>query len=192
MNRFNAALGSTLQGDLHLVVVDANKVVDADNYHLALLSYWLSPEFGKNALSKNGIVIVIGTADGKTVKWARASTGMPMGNEAMLLQLQRDLQGAQITPEELLGWSTATVSGGSVVTQLPKSLLADILWGTNKYQRVRMKEHGEGSPGYEYLLKELQPTTGQYVGILVCIFLAGLIAWAICARIGLPRMRRFR
>ena len=25
-----------------------------------------------------------------------------------------------------------------------------------------------------------------------CIFLAGLIAWAICARIGLPRMRRFR
>src|SRR5262249_8758701 len=83
INKYDAALGVSLQGDLHLVIVDANKVGSPDDYSQALIAYWQSQEFGKDALSKNGIVVVVGTKDGQTVAWARAGTGMPVGNEAL-------------------------------------------------------------------------------------------------------------
>ena len=85
----DAALGSTLQGDLHLVIVDAKKISDPDNYSNALVAYWLSPKFGKDALSKNGIVVVLGTSDGKTVDYTYAAgadllTGQTVGHNQSL------------------------------------------------------------------------------------------------------------
>lgn len=190
MMRFNGALGTSLQGDLHLVVVDANKIQSPDNYHQALVAYWLSPEFGKNALSKNGIVVILGTRDGKTVEWARASTGMPLGNENLMVQIGSDMKGVELTPDAVLGHPTATVTGErSVKIQLTQSALEKLLWGPNKYQRVHMKSQGENSAGFEYLLKELEPTGSQKVWILVVTFICGLIAWGICLIAGVPRYR---
>lgn len=192
INRFNAAFGTLLQGDLHLVVVDANKVTNPDNYAGALTAYWQSAKFDKEALSKNGVVVVLGTKDGKTVDWARATTGMPMGNEHLLLQIQHDLKGADLNPATLIGNPTAkVVSNSKVEVSLTSSALEEILWGRNKFERVRMGGD-DGESGFKYLLTEIEPTFGQKVFILVMMMFFAAIAWGVCIYAGDDVFRRFR
>jgi len=192
INRFNAAFGTLLQGDLHLVVVDGNKVDNADNYIGALTAYWQSEKFGKQALSKNGVVVVLATKDGKTVDWARASTGMPLGNEHLLLQVQYDLKGVALDPVSLLGNPTAkVVSADKVQVTLSSSVLEKVLWGQNQFKRVRMKGD-DGESGFLYLLTEIEPTFGQKVGILCMMMFFAAIAWGICIVAGDNVFRRFR
>jgi hypothetical protein len=189
--RFNAALGQTLQGDLHLVIVNADKVLDRDNYAGALAAYWQSPEFGKDALSKNGIVVVLGAKDGK-VAWAIATTGMPMGNEHLMLEIRNSLKGVAVDAEELLGRPYATINGGGVDVHNTQGALEKIIWGKNKFQRVHMTDkHGNGV-GYEYLLKELKPTGGQQAGILVVVFFLSGLAWGLCIYLGPDTYRQIR
>lgn len=119
--RFNGKLGGTRRGDLHMVVVDAAKVTDPDRYALAMESYWQSPTFGKHTLSKNGIVVIIGAADGK-VTWARGFTGMPEGNE-LVLQKFHNLAGTPMTPAAIFGPSgvgqAAFAATTSITTPAP-------------------------------------------------------------------------
>ncbi len=192
LNKFDAALGSSLQGDLYLVIVDANKIPDPDNYSLALTAYWESKAFDRDALSKNGIVVVLGTKDGRTVSWARATTGMPEGNEEMLLDVQNNLKGASLDPQTILGQPQARLVGDNLQLLHTSGALENILWGTHKFQRVHMDAHGQGAVGYKYLMRELQPTTGQRIGILLVMTLFGIIAWVVCIFHGAPAYRYHR
>lgn len=193
INRFNAALGTSLQGDLHLVVVDSGKVTNPDNYLGAIMAYWQGDKFERDALSKNGIVIVVGTKDGKTIDWARAATGMPIGNEHLMVQIQSDLKGAALDPKSLLGNPVAKVlSDDKVSVSTSDGLLEKIVWGANKFTRVHMKPR-DGDGGFAYLLYELEPTTGQKAGILFAVLFFGCIGWFICIMVGDPGRRiRFR
>ncbi len=191
INRFNAALGTSLQGDLHLVVVDSNKVTNSDNYLGALMAYWQGDAFKKDALSKNGIDIVVGTKDGKTIEWARSATGMPVGNEHLMVQIQNDLKGAALDPKSLLGYPVAKVLSDDKVSVITSDgLLEKILWGQNKFSRVHMKPR-DGDGGFAYLLYELEPTSGQKTAILFAVLFFGLIGWGICIMVG-DNTRRFR
>lgn len=182
--RFNSALGQTLQGDLHLVIVNADNVLDRDNYGGALVAYWQSPEFGKNALSKNGIVVIIGAKDGK-VAWANAYTGMPMGNEQLMLEIRNSLPGTAVDAEAILGSAYARLAGGGTVTvHNTQGALEKLIWGTNKFKRVHMTDKNGNGVGYGYLLTELEPTTGQQCWILVVVFIFSGIAWGICIAAG--------
>lgn len=195
INRFDGALGTTLQGDLHLVIVDANKVTDPDNYAGALFAYWQSAAFGKDALSKNGIVVILGTKDGETVAWARASTGMPEGNEALLVDIQNNLKGAKLDPGSILGHPQATVVGDSVrIAHLdPQGALEKELWGAHRFTRVHMGKPGQpGNVGYSYLLREIEPTGWQRFWILFVTCLFSCVAWGICIVHGAPRYRSYR
>ena len=193
INRFDAALGSQLQGDLHLVLVDANKVTDPDNYSLALFAYWQSKEFDKDALSKNGIVVVLGSEDGQTVKWARAGTGMPEGNEALLTDIQNQLPGTRLDPQVILGNPTAALVNGGVQVTHTDGVLEKVLWGANAFKRVHMGKPGQpGNVGYSYLLQEIEPTGLQCFLIVLCQVLMSGIVWGVCIAYGAPRMRGFR
>lgn len=191
MDYFDGAFGLDLQGDLHLVIVDANKVTDPDNYTGALGAYWQSPEFDKDALSKNGVLVVLGTTDGTTVAWSRAVTGMPKGNELLLIDLRDNLAGSKLTPQEILGPPTGELYVDQATNQVKVRLihsqakLDQILWGANKYQRVRMTD-------YEYLRHEIEPTFGQQLAILFVCLLFGCIAWGICIYYGPETYHRFR
>jgi hypothetical protein len=190
INRFDAALGVTLQGDLHLVIVDSNKVSDPDNYMGALAAYWQSPAFEKDALSKNGIVVVLGTKDGRTVEWARAVTGMPEGNEPMLLAIRNELPGTPLDTESVLGNPRASLAGNSVQISHGQGALEKIIWGPHAFKRVRMGKPGEeGNVGYSYLLRELEPTGWQRFWILLVCLLFSLVAWGICIAHGAPAYR---
>jgi hypothetical protein len=180
INRFNAAFGMAKQGDMHLVLVRADQVDNPDYYASAVSAYWQSA-FKKDSLSKNAIVIVAGVSDGK-ISWARASTGMPIGNEALILQIQNELPGTEVTPEKLLGVPTATINGEEVSYTLPDGKLGQLLW---KFERVCMRcdgKDGATKPGYVYLLNQVQPDGMQKFLIVLAVVAASGVVWYIVLR----------
>lgn len=215
--KLNGAVGNDLRGDLHVVLIDASKVsVSPEDYSNALLGYWQSTEeFGRDALGKNAIVMVIAveaykpsTAVSPTpaatttptpeatattapavekpsiavgtpvVKWAKAMTGMPIGNEALIQQVSSQLPGTPID-QNLFGNPKYDIAGGKVVHS--DGVIENILWGPNKFERVSMdaKDADDHGTGFSYLSEEWQPDGGTMAiifiigGILSALALAG-------------------
>lgn len=187
---FNAAFGTDLQGDLHFLIVNANKVRDPDDWFGALNANWQSKKQGKHAISKNGVIVAVGTTDGKTIAWARAQTGMPLGNEALLTQIQSDLKGQRLDPMVVLGHPVGIVRqvGGKWKAKVNPGdgILAKDAWGTNRFVRVCMacKSKGDKGLGYGYLNGEIQPSTGAKVAIFFVAFVLCLAVWGAMLAIG--------
>jgi hypothetical protein len=207
LGRFNGHLGSDRRGDLHIVAVDAGVVDSPDQYSLALESYWQSPDLGKNTLSKNGIAVVLGVED-DTVKWARAFTGMPAGNERVVVDINNDLPGSPFTPEAVLGAAgtgktktavapvPAEQSGADKLTELgqtvtgqaptaaPDATTTTPAATTAKSLDEVMLAAGGGyervhMADYEYLKSEIQASTASKVWVTVIgLFLSAGI-WAL-------------
>jgi hypothetical protein len=186
-----AALGSELQGDLQVVVTNAKEINDnPDAYAIALKAYWQDVSvFDRDAFSKNSIGIVVGTTDGKTIAWARAFTGMPLGNEALTVALRSDLKGVALTPDTLFGVVHGEFQTGKPPVRSVRTggALPAILWGDanppTKFERVSMtaNDKTDHGGGFLYLSSEIQPTDTQRIIIILCAFLLGLMAWGVCA-----------
>jgi hypothetical protein len=122
---FNAQFGTLKQGDMRVVCIQASALpasISPEDYIRALKAHWQS-DFGKDALPKNAVVLVMAVDDANTtIKWARAETGMPIGNHEMLDALNFRLGGQPFDPDKVFGQTTATVSqveGKPKVTYLP-------------------------------------------------------------------------
>lgn len=198
----NAALGAELQGDLHLVIVQNPEISgNPDRYTLALKAYWQNAKtFGDNTISKNAIIVVVGTTDGKKVEWARATTGMPLGNEFMLVALKENLKNATLNPEVLIGkvrgefYEEEKDDGAKKlkvgVVHSKTGIVARTLWGlddlSTKFRRVSMtaNDTDDVGGGFLYLKSEIQPTTTQKTWIAVVVFVLSLVVWIAFAAIG--------
>lgn len=181
LSKLNAAVGTELLGDLHVVIIDQSAVSSPDEYAGALSAWWQSKEFGKEALSKNGIGVVLGT-DGQTVTWARAFTGMPLGNEDMIQDLRSKLEGQALDPATLFGSPVASFGEGpdyprGVKVTHGNGVLEQVLWGPHRFERVCMECDGEDGAGFKYLKEELEPDAGQRRNILIPIILIELLTW---------------
>ncbi|MBI3572448.1 hypothetical protein HY091_02885 [Candidatus Kaiserbacteria bacterium] len=199
--RLNAALGMELQGDVEIVIVrNASVDADPDSYALALKAYWQDKgTFGKDTLSKNGIGIVVGTTDGSTVSWARAFTGMPLGNEQMVVALESGLKGVPLTPATLIGSITTTYTTVNdtraqqsrvIVRSRHTGAIASVLWGDSdpsmRFLRISMggdDKNGHGS-GFLYLNSEIVPTESQQRWIAFIIFFLSCGVWWVAAMVG--------
>lgn len=184
--RLNAALGSDLQGDMHVVLMPANKVSNPDDYIAALKSYWMS--LGKWSISKNGIILAIGvSADGKTVEWSRAATGMPEGNGGMEEALKSRPKGVPFSPNVLFGNVSTSIhkNGNKLKVRydhnsaglVGKTILIDF-----PYKRPCMKCEDAGDEGTGYVeLKDLVPvkTGAKIFMFFVVLFLSLGIWWAL-------------
>jgi hypothetical protein len=182
--RFNAAFGSELQGDLHVVLVGPGVTNNPDDFTGALNAYWTGTELGQDAISKNALVVVIGT-DGTTVQWARAFTGMPRGNEALVLDIQNQLKGQPLDADTLFGNPVGTIANGKLagVTHY-NGALEKTVWGVNQFKRVCMTCKQEGGSSFTYLGSEIQPNTGQKVVIVLAAMFLSLIVWGLLLAIG--------
>ena len=190
---FNAALGSKLQGDLYLVIIQ-NALIskNPDEYAIALKAYWQNIEqFGKNAFSKNGIAILLGTADGETVSWARAFTGMPLGNEELAVAVMGNLKGAVLDSENLLGDIQRFSSKRG-----NKGKLEDIIFGlteeSTKFRRISMsaQDKDDVGLGFLYLMSEIRPTdTQQIILVIIALLLCGS-GWTVSVFVGVRNFRR--
>ncbi len=204
LSYLNAGIGTELEGDLHLVIVKNDEVsANPDEYLLALKAYWQNPKFfQKNAISKNSIIVLVGTSDGNSVSWARAITGMPLGNEHMTATIRESLSGSPLTPESLIGkiqgkfvfrMSENNLRHQTAELVHGKGMLNRIFWGlddpSSKFQRVRMR-------GFEYLKSEIELTRKQKIWIAIGAFLASMLAWIAAILVGerawpyAPRWRR--
>lgn len=172
----NAELGRSLQGDLHVVIVKG--IADPDGYIMALKSLWQNADsLDRNTASKNTILVAIGTDDGRTVSWARAVTGMPMGNELLSTRLRNDFKGMPLTPDSVLGQTHAHLSNGRIDSVSVSGGLAAYVLRQTPFQRVHMAD-------YQYLKKEIRPSTAGYVWTtLLSIFVCSL-AWIPAIVIG--------
>lgn len=202
---FNAGFGAELEGDLHLVVSrDARISQNPDAYLLALKAFWQNPKvFGKDAISKNSLIVVLGTNDGISVSWARAITGMPLGNERLMAEVRDSLKGIPLIPESLLGdvrgkfvsrKGSDQIFHASVASEDRGSgALAKIIWGLDssatKFQRVHMGKK-DGTGGFEYLANEIELTRKQRIGILLTAFFAAMAVWFIAVLAGDRPWRR--
>lgn len=177
---FNAALGSELRGDLHIVLVPSDKVGDSKDYITALKAYWTS--LGKWSISKNGIILALGiSADGKTVQWVRADTGMPYGNNAMISGLE-SFQNFPADPVTLLGnitASVATIGGKPEVTYNHGSqgLAGKIIFSDYPYKRPCMKceDAGETGVGYTNLKDAVPVSTGSKILMFIIVLFLSLV-----------------
>lgn len=190
---FNEELGPKLYGDLHLVLVGDPKIVDRpDEYSQALKAYWQNRKvWNDNALMKNAIVVIVGTRDGKTISWVRATTGMPLGNESMIEYLD-SINHGPLTPEFLLGnlpeQFHPDISKGPHIGLDTTGAIKRIVFGLDssdtKFRRVSMSgksANGGIGAGYLYLKNELRPTSSQEHWILFFSILFSSIIWVVAA-----------
>jgi hypothetical protein len=182
--RFNASLGSELQGDLHVVLVPAFKVSNPDEYISSLKAYWQN--LGKWSISKNGIILVIGAStDGSTVAWSRATTGMPGGNGEMLEALKLKLTGTPLDPDVLLGNVGATVhtAGGKpkvVYDHNSAGTIGKIVFTDYPFKRPCMKCKGANDKGVGYVdLKDFVPiSTGAKILMFGVVLFLSCLVWS--------------
>lgn len=187
LSYFNAALGSRLEGDLHLVITNNKDIVaNPDNYTLALKAYWQNTEIhGKDTLSKNAIVVVC-IVEGEKITWARSFTGMPIGNEMMMTKIDACLRGADFKPETVIGnlkarWTKKKKGAG---------ILEDIIFGlsdkSTRFKRISMsaKDVNDEGTGFMYLISEIQPTSLQKILIYIFTFFFCGIGWVLAIMIG--------
>lgn len=190
LGNLNSAVGSELQGDIHLVLVNSPKVTNPDEYVIALKSYWQNPiYFGKNSLPKNSIGVVLGT-DGKTVTWARGFTGMPLGNEELVTDIY-SLKGSDFNSMNILGNVKRVKGKGGYDTIHTLGLLENIIYGyknkANKFKRVSMekKDKWDNGSGFVYLMNEIEPDNSTMIGCLILSVILSIIGWVIVAMVDL-------
>lgn len=190
--RFNAAVGSRLHGDVRLVLANSPDIhARPDEYLMALKAHWQDRNvFGRHSLPKNAVVVVVGTRDNLTVDWARAITGMPLGNEHMLFSIQNRLKGVSFTPEGVLGTLQASLVGRAIQVSHGNGALERVVFGIDepvtRFQRVSMsaRDPGDAGTGFLYLMQQIQPTGKQKAFILIATFFGSLLIWFACAVIG--------
>jgi hypothetical protein len=172
VNHLNSQLGSELQGDLHVVVVPASEISSPADYATALLADWQSRRMDKEGLAKNAILLVIGvSADGKSVEWTQAKTGIPEGNGPMLVALSNDLDGKAFDPVSLIGRPTAHTDGDKVAFTPSKGQVEQIVLRDYPFQRPCMmcKDKDDHGLGYVYLKDSaLLPGWAEPV-VVICV-----------------------
>jgi len=189
LSYLNAGFGTELQGDVHLVITQ-NASIQPDSYITALKAYWSNPAvFDDDAISKNSVIIALGAKDGK-VAWARAITGMPLGNELMLHEIQSKLVGVPMTPNDVIGYVASEFYTKDGKTKA-RSVAADgglyrILWGldnpASKFKRVSMSggDKDDNGSGFGYLSEEIQPSDTQQLFIMLIALIPIATAFVCC------------
>lgn len=194
--RFNGAFGSELQGDLHLVIINSQDAKnEPDAYVNALKAYWQNPEvWGDDTFAKNGYLVVIGTTDGLTVDWARATTGMPEGNYESQIHIRNNSESISLTPAAILGNIKGEVyvrdDGKTKVRTIHTAtpgFLEKVLFGldevSTKFIRVSMSadDPEDIGSGFLYLDSQIEPKDGQKHLIVGITFVIGLMVWFFLA-----------
>ena len=178
----NGLFGDQLYGDLHVIFVPSN--VNADEYKNSLAAYWSSTKLlGKDTASKNTFVTVFGVK-GDTVEWARAFTGMPIGNEA-LIQDVLSLKGDKVDAS-LIGRPHADLNTGKRVSG--NGALEGLLWGSHAFERVSMSGDGDATGGFSYLRGDIQVSTTTYVWSSIVNFFVWALALGLIIALVLPML----
>jgi hypothetical protein len=196
---FNAALGSELRGDLHLVMIDTSLVDSPTHYLNALKAHWLGDDFGRRAIAKNAIIVVAGV-DGDMVEWGIASTGMPFGNEVMLRGIANFLPNTLLDPTQVIGVPRTVVTSGTdgdeVQVTLSESpgVLERVVLQDFPFKRACMDcTEEDGEIGYADLVVAIEPKPWQWTIMIIIVAVLSFVWWYVAGRFELfNRLPGFR
>jgi hypothetical protein len=181
---FNAALGMELRGDLHMVIIKDSALpedISPDDYINALKAYWIN-ELGKDAIAKNTILVVLGLSDNlQAVEWARADTGMPIGNGIMLAKLELQLTGANFNLDTIMGDTYAEVRGATPFYTYGQGIIPQVIMVEAPFERVCMTCQDEGEEhmqGFDYIVIDVSVGFWGYVLIIFVQLLLSGVLWA--------------
>jgi hypothetical protein len=189
-----AAAGGTRQGDIHILITQDRRLASqAQAFVEAWKAAWQGEDeeardkLGRDAISKNALMVAIWTPDGKTVGWAAGITGMPKGDgNDDLLEQTKSLEGKSLEPSVILGHPKAQLIpkdgglGAKVIPSQTAGSLEDmILFGPHAFVRRCMFCVGEKALGYDYLVDQIQPSGGQVFVILFVDLLLVCLYWAL-------------
>ena len=168
LSYLNGSLGHDLEGDMRVIIVHNDKISNnLKRYANALQASWQSWKLWKeDAISKNSLILILGTNNDSTISWTQSFTGMPIGNELLLESINSDLIGKPLTPDifsVIVNDSLKIVSSGQVANIAINS-------SDTKFKRQHMK-------GYEYLRGEIQPTKTAKVWTLIIATILGCLCW---------------
>lgn len=183
--RFDAAFGTLKQGDMRVVALRASALplgISPEDYIRALKAHWQS-DFGKNAFPKNAVVLVLAVDDsGQNITWARAETGMPIGNHEMLTSLMLRLRDQPFNPDAILGTTTASVTGGDkpkVTYQVGTGIVPQTVMNDFPFRRACMgcTDKSEKDQQGFVDLKDLIPISGwaTFWTILILLGVAAIL-----------------
>lgn len=179
--RLNAALGTERQGDMHILVAPASKINNPDSYLNAVLAYWQGRDFGKSALGKNGIVVVVGlNQNGSRVQWVRSKTGMPTGNGEMTTALNI-ISDVSSDPYKLIGNTNSRWDGKEIKYTLSGGTIETVVMKEHPFLRACMEckdktDHGES---YVYLKKDVKVTGWAKFWIIMISLFMNAAVWGL-------------
>ena len=178
---FNAELGTKLQGDMHIVLVAADKV-EPDPYINAVMAHWQDTKvFGKWALGKNAIVLAVGLQDNQIV-WARTKTGMPVDNNGAMTTAVSLLEYPYPNdPTKFLGNPRATITLDKPTwPQQSGGLIENIVLHEHPFVRACMKckDKGDSGTSFVYLKADVQIPTAAKVWMVIIALLLNFFVWA--------------
>jgi hypothetical protein len=151
-----------------------------------------SKHIGKILKPGEGILLVR-TEDGQTISWARAITGMPSGNEGMIYALKAELEGAELSVDQIYGDIQGELyndpeTDEKVVRSVGNSgILRRVLWGMDdsytRFNRVSMtaEDEDDTGSGFNYLSVEIKPKTSDQIMILFFTLFLSMVVWPIVA-----------
>jgi hypothetical protein len=181
VQQFNAALGVSRQGDLHMVVVPASKIENPQSYINALMAHWQSDTYGKHSLAKNGIAIAVGLSnDGKTVEWVKEKTGMPVGNGQMQSRIE-SIKDVPFDVDTFLGQPRAKYVKGELSYTNSGGLVEDavIFDKTSQFVRACMecKDKTDSGSSFVYLEAEVKIPTSVLIMEVLASFILCVAVW---------------
>lgn len=180
--RYNSACGlSKLQCDMHVILVDSARVPVNESvpYTGAVKAYFQSEHFGKRAIAKNAVILVLGISNDTSIVWAEAATGMPHGNESMIEHIRQYVPGTLLSPEALFGSPKSVISGGkaTITHQEPLGVAEDIMFNRVPFKRARMTCNDGTCVGYKDLISKIEPTLWQKFTIVLVAELIAALLW---------------
>jgi hypothetical protein len=183
--QYNGACGPKLTCDLHVVLVDCLKVTaeNASSYTQATKAYWQGPVFGKRAIAKNAVILILGVCDNSRIAWAEATTGMPFGNKLMAQELKDSLPGTPLNPRSIFGSPQAVINGSTVTVTHPEPLgiVENIMFNKVPFKRARMECNDGTCIGYKDLVDQIDPTKKQKSAMILVVILIACVLWFVVA-----------
>src|SRR3989338_2535872 len=188
--RYANAVMAQRTADVYVVLVNDARIHRApDEYAEAFRAHWFDTlSFERDALAKNAVVFILATEDNKTIAWARAFTGMPVGNEWLPIAVRDRMAGMELDPVRLLGGPTSTAKDFRSFTtvsvqgqkQERSGYIEDLLFGRvvpgKAFVRTRMNGV-DGNAGFQYLENSLKPTDRQLWGTFAIMFVLSFMLW---------------
>jgi len=169
IQNLNGAVGAELHGDLHVVFVDTNLIsLDKEDYSNALIAYWQSKDnFGRDALAKNSIVLIVGVEGYVKPEVVEAPADVTSVEDAgVTIEGETEPEAAPEIFEPTIAEGTPVVAWAEAFTGMPVGNEALLTQFSSELPETVIDKNFIGNPTYNVTSGNVVHTDGVVENIL--------------------------